>query len=196
MTTSIKSYQISSSNHPIEYSASIENDCGNRSSITWSRNRIRLPGRSSGCIGWTKSMQQLSFTWFQYIHFCFAIHFNSTGTFFAFFCFFLEQNGAQAWYVPECTADGRFQRIQCYRSAGYCWCVHEDTGKNIPGTSIKDGRPDCAINFSRPMKGCPEPRKLEFLKELKEFLRTKIATSTGWVGHVRYLIILPFCVRF
>lgn len=91
------------------------------------------------------------------------------------------QNGAQAWYVPECTPDGRYQRIQCYRSAGYCWCVHEDTGKNIPGTSIKDGRPDCAINISRPMpmKGCPEPRKLEFLKELKEFLRIQIASTAA-----------------
>lgn len=95
------------------------------------------------------------------------------------YCFL--QNGAQAWYVPECTSDGRYQRIQCYRSVGYCWCVHEDTGKNIPGTSIKDGRPDCAIiNVSRPMKGCPEPRKLEFLKELKEFLQTQIATTTGY----------------
>lgn len=93
---------------------------------------------------------------------------------------FIPQNGEEAWYVPECTPDGRYQRIQCYRKVGYCWCVHEDTGKNIPGTSIKDGRPDCAIiNLTRPMKGCPEPRKLEFLKELKDFLRTQIATTTG-----------------
>lgn len=89
------------------------------------------------------------------------------------------QNGAQALYVPECTADGRYQRVQCYRSAGYCWCVHEDTGKNIPGTSIKDGRPDCANNSSRPMKGCPEPKKLEFLKELKDFLRSQINSNTN-----------------
>lgn len=89
------------------------------------------------------------------------------------------QNGAQALYVPECTADGRYQRVQCYRSAGYCWCVHEDTGKNIPGTSIKDGRPDCANNSTRPMKGCPEPKKIEFLKELKDFLRSQINSNTN-----------------
>lgn len=93
-------------------------------------------------------------------------------------------------YVPECTSDGRFQRIQCYRSAGYCWCVHEDTGKNIPGTSIKNGQPDCAINISRPMKGCPEPRKLEFLKELKEFLRAQVsnaAVNNGFVSKKKHL---------
>lgn len=93
------------------------------------------------------------------------------------------QNGAEAIYVPECTVDGRYQRVQCYRSAGYCWCVHEDTGKNIPGTSIKDGRPDCAINITRPMKGCPEPKKLEFLKELKLFLRNQIANNAANAGY-------------
>lgn len=83
-------------------------------------------------------------------------------------------------YVPECTSDGRYQRVQCYKSAGYCWCVNEDTGKNIAGTSVKDRRPDCAVNTTRPMKGCPEPKKQEFLRELREFLRVytaKIATT-------------------
>ncbi|XP_037034682.1 SPARC-related modular calcium-binding protein 2 isoform X4 [Bradysia coprophila] len=110
-----------------------------------------------------------------------------------------QKNGAQALYVPECTADGRYQRVQCYRSAGYCWCVHEDTGKNIPGTSIKDGRPDCANNSSRPMKGCPEPKKLEFLKELKDFLRSQInsnansgANATKWASEDEKVATLSF----
>lgn len=38
-----------------EYSASIENNCGKWSSITWSWHWIWLPGRSSRCTGWTKS---------------------------------------------------------------------------------------------------------------------------------------------
>lgn len=97
------------------------------------------------------------------------------------------QNGAEAIYVPECTVDGRYQRVQCYRSAGYCWCVHEDTGKNIPGTSIKDGRPDCALNITRPMKGCPEPKKLEFLKELKLFLRIQIANNAASSGYFNFI---------
>ncbi|CAO1318081.1 unnamed protein product [Diamesa tonsa] len=83
-------------------------------------------------------------------------------------------------YVPECTADGRFQRVQCYRSTGYCWCVHEDTGKNIPGTSTKDKRPQCdSIVSTRPMKGCPEPQKTEFLRDLKDFLKIQITSSTN-----------------
>jgi len=86
-----------------------------------------------------------------------------------------EQNngGGAMMYVPECTLDGRYQRVQCYRSTGYCWCVHEDTGKNIPGTSVKDKIPTCdsVYQTSRPMKGCSEPKKTQFLKDLKEFLR-------------------------
>ncbi|XP_037920835.1 LOW QUALITY PROTEIN: SPARC-related modular calcium-binding protein 1 [Hermetia illucens] len=88
-----------------------------------------------------------------------------------------QQHGATALYVPECTADGRYQRIQCYKSTGYCWCVNEDTGQNIPGTSVKDKQPQCD-SISRPMKGCPEPKKTEFLKDLKIFLKEKVAFTT------------------
>lgn len=85
------------------------------------------------------------------------------------------QSGSQAIYIPECTPDGRYQRIQCYKSE-WCWCVNEDTGKNIPGTSTKDKRPQCdsILPVTRPMKGCPEPKKSEFLRDLKEFLKQKI----------------------
>lgn len=99
--------------------------------------------------------------------------------------------GSQPLYVPECTPDGRYQRVQCYKSTGYCWCVHEDTGKNIPGTSTKDERPKCdlVLPLSRPMKGCPESKKNEFLKELKAFLKTQIISNTN-SGYVLGLIVL------
>ncbi|XP_055374150.1 SPARC-related modular calcium-binding protein 1 [Condylostylus longicornis] len=94
-----------------------------------------------------------------------------------------EQNngGGSMMYVPECTPDGRYQRVQCYRSTGYCWCVHEDTGKNIPGTSVKDKIPACdsVYQTSRPMKGCPEPKKLQFLKDLKDFLKKEVTSKTN-----------------
>ncbi|XP_058829667.1 SPARC-related modular calcium-binding protein 2 isoform X3 [Topomyia yanbarensis] len=92
-----------------------------------------------------------------------------------------QRGGATALYVPECTADGRYQRVQCYRSTGYCWCVHEDTGKNIPGTSTKDTRPQCDVYpgvGGRQMRGCPDDKKLEFLKDLKDFLKQQIASSS------------------
>ncbi|XP_058122001.1 SPARC-related modular calcium-binding protein 2 [Anopheles ziemanni] len=90
-----------------------------------------------------------------------------------------QKYGTNALYVPECTADGRYQRIQCYRSTGYCWCVNEDTGKNIPGTSTKDEKPVCDqyASSARPMKGCPEEKKVEFLKDLKAFLSKQVTTS-------------------
>lgn len=76
-------------------------------------------------------------------------------------------------YVPVCTSDGRFKKVQCYNSTGYCWCVNEDTGKNIPGTSMKDLKPNCDSVISaavRPMKGCPEEKKQVFHRDLIEFL--------------------------
>uniref|UniRef100_A0A1B0F9H8 Uncharacterized protein n=1 Tax=Glossina morsitans morsitans TaxID=37546 RepID=A0A1B0F9H8_GLOMM len=90
-----------------------------------------------------------------------------------------QRHGNTLIYVPECTPDGRYQRIQCYRSTPYCWCVNEETGKNIPGTSVKDRRPQCdaIYTITRPMKGCPEPRKTTFIKELKEYLKTHIISG-------------------
>ncbi|CAH1962050.1 unnamed protein product [Acanthoscelides obtectus] len=101
--------------------------------------------------------------------------------------------GLMQLYVPECTPDGRYQKIQCYKSAGYCWCVNEDTGRNIAGTSVKNGLPNCnqLKTSNRPMKGCPDDKKIIFLKELLQFLHTKmseIVNSTtsfnnlAWIG--------------
>ncbi|CAH2218145.1 jg541 [Pararge aegeria aegeria] len=66
-----------------------------------------------------------------------------------------QKAGSAVLYVPECMGDGRYARAQCYRSTGYCWCVHQDTGKPIPGSSVKDKRPDCdaAPQHASPMRG-------------------------------------------
>lgn len=74
-----------------------------------------------------------------------------------------------------------FLQIQCYKSAGYCWCVHEDTGKNIPGTSVKNGTPKCdqLTIVSRPMKGCPDDKKRMFLKDLMQFLQSRMEEITN-----------------
>ncbi|KAG8222318.1 hypothetical protein J437_LFUL001860 [Ladona fulva] len=93
-----------------------------------------------------------------------------------------EQNSSSNnYYIPQCAPDGRYQKVQCYKSAGYCWCVHEDTGKPIPGTSKKDQDPKCdsiPVPY-RPMKGCPEQRKKIFLKDLMVFLTKKMMLGTG-----------------
>lgn len=94
-----------------------------------------------------------------------------------------EQHSAKLYelYVPECTPDGRYQKIQCYKSAGYCWCVNEDTGKNIPGTSVKNQTPKCdqIPAPSRPMKGCPDDKKNSFLKDLMEYLNQRMQKETN-----------------
>ncbi|XP_071446451.1 SPARC-related modular calcium-binding protein 1 isoform X2 [Hetaerina americana] len=96
-----------------------------------------------------------------------------------------EQNSStNEYYIPECAPDGRYQKVQCYKSAGYCWCVHEDTGKPIPGTSKKDQDPKCdsiPVPF-RPMKGCPEQRKKIFLRDLMEFLTKKMLQANSKNG--------------
>ncbi|GAB0099710.1 SPARC-related modular calcium-binding protein 2 [Sergentomyia squamirostris] len=114
-----------------------------------------------------------------------------------------QKSGSTALYVPECTPDGRYQRVQCYRSTGYCWCVHEDTGKNIPGTSTKDKRPQCDAIYAptRPMKGCPEGKKLDFLRDLKVYLKDQLVMSaasatntTKWNSEDEKLATLSFVI--
>ncbi|XP_037299694.1 SPARC-related modular calcium-binding protein 1 isoform X2 [Manduca sexta] len=95
-----------------------------------------------------------------------------------------QKAGGPALYVPECTGDGRYARAQCYRSTGYCWCVHQDTGKPIPGSSVKDRRPDCdaAPQHASPMRGCPEPMKSAFLHDLRSFFVSKMTSSGNGTG--------------
>lgn len=64
-----------------------------------------------------------------------------------------QKNSQEKYYLPECTPDGRYSKVQCY--SGYCWCVYQDTGKPIPGTSSKDSTPNCNPVPApvRPMKG-------------------------------------------
>ncbi|XP_020290020.1 SPARC-related modular calcium-binding protein 1 isoform X3 [Pseudomyrmex gracilis] len=81
-------------------------------------------------------------------------------------------------YIPECTPDGRYHRIQCY--SGYCWCVLQDSGKPIPGTSIKQPiSPNCnpVPTPSRPIKGCSESRKQQFLQDLVNLMQTRMTAS-------------------
>lgn len=90
-----------------------------------------------------------------------------------------SQNGKLAGHVPICTADGRFQRVQCYNSI--CWCANEETGETLNGTSVKNRNPQCDSSYpvTRTMKGCSNDVKMVFLKDLKEFLKTKIIAGSN-----------------
>ncbi|XP_011499752.1 PREDICTED: SPARC-related modular calcium-binding protein 2 [Ceratosolen solmsi marchali] len=89
-----------------------------------------------------------------------------------------RQNSQEKFYIPECTPDGRYHKVQCY--SGYCWCVYQDTGKPIPGTSSKDQTPNCnpAPAPVRPMKGCPEAKKQLFLRDLMDLMQKKMKASS------------------
>ncbi|XP_077537780.1 SPARC related modular calcium binding-like protein magu isoform X3 [Haemaphysalis longicornis] len=45
-------------------------------------------------------------------------------------------------FVPECAPDGGFQRVQCHRLTGYCWCV-DAQGRPLAGSSVHLHRPNC-----------------------------------------------------
>lgn len=80
-------------------------------------------------------------------------------------------------YVPECTPDGRYEKVQCFKSKGYCWCAHEDTGKTIPGSARYNQRPSCDTLQSppRPMKGCPEAKKVLFSQDLTRIFKETLS---------------------
>ncbi|XP_075169937.1 SPARC related modular calcium binding-like protein magu isoform X2 [Haematobia irritans] len=114
------------------------------------------------------------------------------------------KRGNSLFYVPDCTPDGRYHRVQCYNSTPYCWCVNEETGKDIPDTLVKHRRPQCDSSLyteTRQMKGCPDERKIIFLKDLKEFLKTKIiasshvsANTTKWSSEDERIATLSFVI--
>ncbi|XP_050299002.1 SPARC-related modular calcium-binding protein 1 isoform X2 [Anthonomus grandis grandis] len=83
-------------------------------------------------------------------------------------------------YIPECTPDGRYKKVQCFKSVGYCWCVNEDSGKTIAGSAIKDKIPNCTAFDPppRPMKGCPDDKKIIFLQELAQFFQKKLTENS------------------
>ncbi|XP_028982450.1 SPARC-related modular calcium-binding protein 2 isoform X2 [Diachasma alloeum] len=89
-----------------------------------------------------------------------------------------RQNSQEKFYIPQCTPDGRYHKVQCY--SGYCWCVYQDTGKPIPGTSSKDHTPNCnpVPPPSRPMKGCPESKKQLFLRDLMDLMDKRMQDSS------------------
>ncbi|XP_044578188.1 SPARC-related modular calcium-binding protein 2 isoform X3 [Cotesia glomerata] len=90
-----------------------------------------------------------------------------------------SKHSSQSFYVPECTPDGRYLKVQCYSS--YCFCVDQDTGKPIPGTSSKEPTPNChpAPPPNRPMKGCPDEKKKQFLRDLIDLMDKKMKTSSA-----------------
>ncbi|XP_051254591.1 SPARC-related modular calcium-binding protein 1-like [Dicentrarchus labrax] len=83
-------------------------------------------------------------------------------------------------FIPECTADGRYNPVQCHTATGYCWCVRVDSGRPLPGTSARNHIPDCTgaeevptdrRYRDKPLPGCPGTLKKQFLQSLVRALQ-------------------------
>ncbi|XP_041851850.1 SPARC-related modular calcium-binding protein 1-like isoform X2 [Melanotaenia boesemani] len=88
-------------------------------------------------------------------------------------------------FIPECSADGRYNPVQCHTATGYCWCVRVDSGRPFPGTSARNRIPDCTgadtlmdrRHWEKPLPGCPGPQKKEFLQSLIRALQLEAEHS-------------------
>ncbi|KAM6933348.1 SPARC-related modular calcium-binding protein 1-like [Xenentodon cancila] len=83
-------------------------------------------------------------------------------------------------FLPECSADGRYQPVQCHAATGYCWCVRVDSGRPLPGSAARNRIPDCTgtaapqtnrRHWDKPLPGCPGAQKKQFLQSLIRVLQ-------------------------
>ncbi|KAF5895647.1 SPARC-related modular calcium-binding protein 1 isoform X4, partial [Clarias magur] len=92
-------------------------------------------------------------------------------------------------FIPDCGPHGLFKPVQCHQSTGYCWCVQVDTGRPIPGTSVRDKKPECSARSpvsdtedpfrDRELNGCPDGKKLEFITSLLDALTTDMVNTVN-----------------
>ncbi|XP_054169308.1 SPARC-related modular calcium-binding protein 1-like [Oppia nitens] len=78
-------------------------------------------------------------------------------------------------FIPECTKDGYYVRVQCHKSSAkpvpYCWCVSRVSGQTIKtlptSVSITNGNQN---NCESIRKGCDQRRRNKFHQKLREYL--------------------------
>ena len=77
-----------------------------------------------------------------------------------------------------------------FQDSEWCWCVDKYTGTHISGTSIQNGRPNCAAAAPSPSKSfnhflqkdwkkCPAEEKEKFKIKLMEFLTHVMRQETS-----------------
>ncbi|XP_013888978.1 SPARC-related modular calcium-binding protein 1 [Austrofundulus limnaeus] len=99
------------------------------------------------------------------------------------------QTSYSSLFIPDCGTGGLYKAVQCHQSTGYCWCVLVDTGRPIPGTSTRYKTPECDEDarspvpepedpfLDRPLTGCPEEKKAEFITSLLDALTTDMVQA-------------------
>ncbi|MED6236887.1 SPARC- modular calcium-binding protein 1, partial [Ataeniobius toweri] len=100
-----------------------------------------------------------------------------------------QQSSREAIIIPDCGSGGLYKPVQCHQYTGYCWCVLVDTGRPIPGTSTLYKTPECDEDarshtadvedpfHDRPLQGCPEGKKGEFITSLLDALTTDMVQA-------------------
>ncbi|XP_015258263.1 PREDICTED: SPARC-related modular calcium-binding protein 1 isoform X3 [Cyprinodon variegatus] len=100
-----------------------------------------------------------------------------------------QQSSRESIIIPDCGSGGLYKPVQCHQYTGYCWCVMVDTGRPIPGTSTLYKTPECDEGArshaadtedpfnDRPLQGCPEGKKGEFITSLLDALTTDMVQA-------------------
>ncbi len=84
------------------------------------------------------------------------------------------------------------------QASGFCWCVEEDTGRPIEGTSVQYEKPSCGAGEEetdeedglftgaasedgdeRPWRKCPNGRRKLFRKELMQLLKDEMGKRSA-----------------
>uniref|UniRef100_A0A3B3WB75 SPARC related modular calcium binding 1 n=1 Tax=Poecilia mexicana TaxID=48701 RepID=A0A3B3WB75_9TELE len=100
-----------------------------------------------------------------------------------------QQSSRESIIIPDCGFGGLYKPVQCHQHTGYCWCVLVDTGRPIPGTSTLFKTPECDEDARsyvadpedpfhvRPLQGCPDGKKGEFITSLLDALTTDMVQA-------------------
>ncbi|XP_060563303.1 SPARC-related modular calcium-binding protein 1-like isoform X13 [Ruditapes philippinarum] len=91
-----------------------------------------------------------------------------------------KDNPKAGIFVPKCTPEGKWSRAQCHDATGYCWCVEENSGRPITGTSTHGEHPKCDFDAERNIPGsvsigCSYAEKQNFLADLLATLTQEMA---------------------
>ncbi|KAK2727547.1 SPARC-related modular calcium-binding protein 2-like isoform X2 [Artemia franciscana] len=100
------------------------------------------------------------------------------------------RHGAQGMYVPECSIEGKYQKVQCHKGTKYCWCANETDGRPIPNTSVHDRKPNCdalplvqqvipsRTHRTRPNNaGCAKKAPHRIQEEILEYFRENMISA-------------------